>query len=430
MSRKISIGAAISIAAISAAVTVTLTYSLAMQNFNAKVADVNERQAMYHKLSEIDQKARQDFVGKIDERTLTDGICAGYLAGLGDAHTTYLSAKKYKAYRNSNEAQNTGVGIRTLQDSDGNMEVIEVIPGSPAEKSGILKGDTITSIDGKEVARISYAEAVNQLDGTAGSKVTFKVLREQQPWNSRAAGVQSMNVTVTRGEYTQNTVGSSIINGNVAYFKIGRFGDNTAEDFNDRLSECIRKGVCGLVIDVRGSTGGSMAAAASVLDTLLPAGTTVSSRDRTGKISVEFTSKANGVPLPVSIVADGRTSGAAELFAADIRDFHKGLLVGRKTAGNGTKDTAIPLSDGSAMILATAEYLTAGGKTFEGTGITPDIPKDLSTAQQTLLEHNSLSLSSDAQVQTAVTALQRQGANVQRAPGSAPNGSASESAKD
>lgn len=430
MSRKISIGVAVSIAAISAAVTVTLTYSLAMKNFNAKVADVNERQAMYNKLSEIDQKARQDFVGKIDEKSLTDGICAGYLAGLGDAHTTYLSAKKYKAYRDSNEAKNTGVGIRTLQDADGNMEVIEVAPGSPAEKSGIKKGDTITSIDGKEVARISYAEAVNQLDGTAGSKVTFKILREQQPWGSGAAGVQSINVTVTRGEYTQNAVESSVINGNVAYLKISRFGDNTAEDFNDKLSECIRQGACGLVIDVRGNAGGSMEAAASVLDTLLPAGTTVSSRDRTGKVVVEYTSKSNEVALPISVVADSRTSGAAELFAADIRDFHKGLLVGQKTAGSGTKDTAIPLSDGSAMILATAEYLTAGGITYDGIGIAPDISKDLAAEQQTQLEHNDLLPSADAQVQTAVTALQRQGAKVLQTPGSVPNGSASESAKD
>ncbi len=87
MSRKISIGAAISVAAISAAVTVTLTYSFAMNSFNAKVADVNERQAMYTKLNEIDRKARQDYVGRIDEKSLTDALCAGYLSGLGDSHS-------------------------------------------------------------------------------------------------------------------------------------------------------------------------------------------------------------------------------------------------------------------------------------------------------------------------------------------------------
>ena len=354
MSRKISIGAAISVAAISAAVTVTLTYSFAMDSFNAKVADVNERQAMYTKLSEIDRKARQDYVGQIDEKTLTDAICAGYLSGLGNSRSQYLSAKKYKEYRSYTDAKNIGVGIQTIQDGDGNMEVVGVIPGSPAEKAGIRKGDTVTQVDSKEVVRITYAEAVQSLDGAAGSHISFKILRENDGSTALAAGVRSLNVTVTRGEYTQRTVESDVINGNAGYLRISRFSQNTADDFNDAVSVLVNRGVCGLVIDLRGNPGGSMEAAASVLDTLLPAGTTVSSRDRNGKTTVEYTSKANEISLPMSVLVDNRTSGAAELFAADIRDFKKGLLVGEKTAGVGTKDTAVPLSDGSAMILATA----------------------------------------------------------------------------
>ena len=431
MSRKISIGAAISIAAISAAVTVTLTYSFAMNSFNAKVADVNERQAMYTKLSEIDRKARQDFVGRIDEKNLTDAICAGYLSGLGDQHSRYLSAEKYKEYRSYTNAKNIGVGIQTVQDGDGNMEVVAVIPGSPAEKAGILKGDTVTQINGKEVVRITYAAAVQSLDGAAGSRISFKILRERKEKNtSAAAGVQSLNVAVTRGEYTQRTVESDVVSGNAGYLRISRFSGNTADDFNDAVSDLVNRGVCGLVIDLRGNADGSMEAAASVLDTLLPAGTTVSSRDRNGKTVVEYTSKANEISLPMSVLVDGRTSGAAELCAADIRDFKKGLLVGEKTAGAGTKDTVVPLSDGSAMVLSTAEYLTAGGKTFDGTGIGVDLPKSLTADEQTLFERNSLAYADDPQLQTAVAALQRQGANVKQLPGTVSSGTASESAKD
>lgn len=417
MGRKISIGAAVSVAAVSAAITVTLTYSYAMKSFNAKVADVNERQAMYTKLGEIDQKARQDYVGKIDEAALTDGICTGYLAGLGDSHSQYLSAKKYQAYRNSADSKSTGVGIRTVQDADGNMEVIEVFPGSPAEKAGVRKGDTITRVGGEEVARITYAAAVNELDGTAGTQARFKILRTGAGASS-AAGVQSLDLTVTRGEYTQQMLESSLINGNAAYFKIIQFGANTADDFNSALSSLMRRGAAGIVLDLRDNSGGSMEAAAAVLDTLLPAGNTVTSRDRAGKVTVEYTSRANEAGLPVSVLVNGRTSGAAELFAADVRDFKKGLLVGENTAGNGTKDTAVPLSDGSAMILSTAVYLTPGGRTFDGAGIGVDITKSLDEGQRRLFETNSLSPSDDAQVQTAVSALIRQGAAVEREPGS------------
>lgn len=96
MSKKLSLGAAVALVAVSAAVTVSLTYVYAMKNFNAKMADVNERQAMYTKLSEIDQKARQEYIGTINETTLNDGICAGYLAGLGDSHAKYLSAENIR----------------------------------------------------------------------------------------------------------------------------------------------------------------------------------------------------------------------------------------------------------------------------------------------------------------------------------------------
>lgn len=433
MSKRFSLGAVVSVAAISAAVTITLTYNFAMNSFNAKVADVNERQAMYTKLSEIDRKARQDYVGRIDEKNLTDAVCAGYISGLGDSRSQYLSAKKYKQYLSYTDAKNVGVGIDTIQDADGNMQVISVASGSPGEKAGIKKGDTIIKIDNKEVVRITYAEAVQELDGAAGTQISFKLLRAaagDASASSSADGVNTVSVTVTRGEYTQHTVESGVINGNVGYLRIRRFSQNTPDDFNSSVAGLVNKGACGLVIDLRGNAGGSMSAAASVLDTLLPAGTIVSVRDRSGKTTVEYTSKSNEISLPVSIVVDNRTSGASELFAADIRDFKKGLLIGEKTAGIGTKETAVPLSDGSAMILATAEYLTAGGKIFDGAGIQPDIAKSLSAKDEEEFDRNSLPASSDPQVQTAVTGLQRQGAKVKQAPGSAPTSDVSEAAKD
>ena len=203
MSKKISLGAGIALVAVTAAVTVSLTYNYAMSNFNSKVADVNERQAMYTKLSEIDQKTRQEFIGEIDETTLMDGICAGYVAGLSDSQAKYLSAENYKLYQNSASGKYVGVGISTMRDDDGNMEVIDVTPNSPAERSGIKKGDTIVSIDDKEVVRLTYGDAVNKLDGKAGTNIKFGILR---PAEEEGGQAESLTLTVTRGEYTQQTI--------------------------------------------------------------------------------------------------------------------------------------------------------------------------------------------------------------------------------
>lgn len=430
MSRKISLGAAVSAAAIASAVTVSLTYSYAMNSFNSKVADINERQAMYTKLSEIDQKARQDYIGKINETALTDGICAGYLAGLGDSHAQYLSAQKYKAYLGASKSSNTGVGVTTLQDDDGNMEVIEVMSGSPAEKAGIRQGDTIVAVGGKEIPRITYAAALNELEGTAGTKITLTVLHASASSASSASAAKPEEITVTRGEYTLRTLSYSLINGNVGYIRISQFRSGTASDFNNAVSALVRKRPAGLVIDLRGNAGGLVSGAAAALDTLLPAGNTVESRDKSGKITVEYTSGTNEVDLPISVVVNGGTSGAAELFAEDVRSFKKGLSVGEQTAGNAMKDAVTPLSDGSAMIVSVAEYLPAGGRSFLDTGVGIDINKSLAADQQALLERNRLEPSADAQVQAAVTALARQGAQVQQLPGTqqAASGTASSGA--
>lgn len=417
MSRKLSLGAAVALVAVSAAITVSLTYVYAMKNFNAKVADVNERQAMYNKLSEIDQKARQEYVGTIDETTLNDGICAGYLAGLGDSHAKYMSAEKYKAYLSANKEKTIGVGVKTIRDSDGNMEVIQVLPNSAAEKSGIKKGDTIVSVDDKEVVRLTYGDALNGLDGIAGSKVKLGILRKTA--DGDATKTQTLSITVTRAEYTDQTLTSSTINGNVAYLKISEFTDTNADQFNSALAAQVKNGVAGIVIDLRSNSGGSMKGMAAMLDTLLPAGNTVSYQDKSGKITVEYTSTSNAVSLPVSVIVDKNTLGAAELFAADIRDYKKGLLVGEKTAGYGTKDEVVALSDGSAMTISVANYLTLNGTAFGGKGIDVDVSKQLTEAQQAQLVRNQLPAESDPQLQAALSALIRQGAGVQKVPGSA-----------
>jgi carboxyl-terminal processing protease len=424
MSRKVSLGAAVALVAVSAAVTVSLTYVYAMNNFNTKVKDINARQAMYTKLSEIDQKTRQDYIGKIDESALNDGICAGYLAGLGDSHAKYMSAEKYKAYRSGNSTKSIGVGIKTVQDADGNMDVTEVMPNSPAEKSGIKKGDTIVSIDGKEIIRMTYGDAVNKLDGIAGSKVKFGILRKSDAADTASSAAdasetaesqkaESLTITVTRAEYTEQTMTSSMINGNVAYFKISEFTDDSAEEFNSTLAARMKAGAAGIVIDLRNNPGGSVKGMAEILDTLLPAGTTVSYKNKEGKTTVEYTSTSNEVSLPISVIVDGSTYGAAEIFASDIKDYKKGLLVGEKTAGYGTKDDVVPLSDGSAIIISVANYLTLNGNVFSGKGIEPDVEKKLNDSQKELLLKNQLDVKQDPQVQAAVSALIRQGAAVQ-----------------
>ena len=401
-------------AAAAAAVTVSLTYVYAMNSFNSKVADVNERQAMYAKLSEIDQKARQEYVGEIDEQALTDAICAGYVAGLGDSGAKYYSAARYQEYRAGLTGRNVGVGVSTVQDEDGNMEIVDVLPGSAAEKAGLQAGDVVLAIDGREVIRLTYGEAVNKLDGTAGTTVELSVLR---PAAEEGGQAETLSFTVTRAEYVQRSVTSAVINGNVGYLAVSQFREDGSSAFSEALSSLLKQGVVGLVIDLRNNSGGDMQAMAESLDMLIPAGSTVTSRDSSGTETVEYTSSANEIGVPVSVLVNGSTYGAAELFAADVQDYGKGLVVGEQTAGSGEKLEIIPLSDGSAIMLPIAEYLRIGGAEISGSGVTPDVEKSLDESQAALLLRRRLEPQDDAQVQAAVTALVQQGAAVSEQPG-------------
>lgn len=419
MSKKISLGAALALLAIIAAIAVSLTYVFAMSQFNDKVADINERQAMYVKLSEIDQKVRKDFIGTIDETALNDGIAAGYISGLKDINGRYMSAEQYKEYLNSSESngKSVGVGVYTIQDQDGNMEIIEVLPGSAAEKSGLKKGDTIIAVDESDVIRITYATALSRMEGTSGSSVNLDVLRTTVA-DDGTESVEKRTFSVVRTEYQAKTVTAEVINGNVGYIALNSFRESGVEDFQDAVDQFTEQNVSGLVIDLRNNSGGSIEAMAEMLDILLPSGNTVTYIDKNGDKIVEYQSDAKQTVLPISVVVNQGTYSEAELFAQAIRDFNKGLLIGEKTSGYGSKDEVLPLSDGSAMILSTGYYIGADGATFNGEGLEVDIDSTLSTDAQEKLKRRNLPYAEDIQIQAAVTALLRQGAEVQEVPGS------------
>ncbi len=412
--KKISIGTAVALAAMTAAVTVSLTYLYAMDRFNSKVADVNERQSMYAKLNEIDQKVRRDAVGELDETALKDAICAGYVAGLGDANAKYLSAEKYRIYLQGDVEKSTGVGLRTVQDEDGNMEVIEVLPNSSAEEAGMKQGDVIVAIDGKEVVRLTYGEAVSYLDGAAGTSVTFRVLRASDKEDGQ---LEQLDFTMERREYTSTSVHYKVVNGNVGYIAVNSFSSNTEEEMQQAVEALQKEKVCGIVLDLRNNAGGSMDSMIQASKWFLPAGSAARYVNSSGETVEEYTAGSDQLGLPLSVLVDDTTHGPAEVLAADIRDGKAGTLVGTTTAGNGSRQETIQLSDGSALILTVGYYIDAQGNSLYGKGVQPDREVTLSVLDKKVLLHGMLEPYDDAQLQTAVTALIESGAAVQEVPG-------------
>lgn len=404
MKKRISIGGMIALMALTAAVTVSLCYPYAMGRFNKTVADLNERQAMYQILSEIDQKVRSEYLGDIDEEKLKDGMCAGYLAGLLDAGGQYLSAEKYKEYQSGKNEKFVGVGIETVEDEDGNMLVVEVLPNTPAERGGLQKGDAIFRVDGSDVKRIGFSTAQGRLEGEIGTKVAISYLRAESSGEEEEPPAV-YTVELTRNAYQAQPVRCRMLDGGVGYAVVASFEPGALEAFQQGISALLEEGMQRLIIDVRNNADGDVEEAARTLDWLLPAGNLISTVDREGEETVVYTSDAKELGLPMAVIVNDGTGGAAELFAAAIQDYKKGVLVGDTTAGRGTKDTVIQLSDGSAFILPVAYYVTPGSGIFTGSGIKPSVQVALTKDQRDQLNRRSLAEENDPQLQSAFTAV-------------------------
>lgn len=408
--RKISWAAAGALMLLSAAVTVSLTYTYAMDRFNQKVSDVNEREAQYHKLSEIDEQVRNRFVGQVDDSTLRDGLCAGYAAGLSNANVRYMTAEKYADYEASHQRTSVGVGINTVMDSDGNMEIVEVYTGSSAQTAGLQKGDVIVAMDGKEVSRIGYVDAVSLLDGADGSELKMTVLRPGEEES------ETLSFTVQRTAYTAASVSHQRINGNVGYIRISMFAANSYTAFENALTDLEADGeLCGLVIDLRGNSDTRTEQMEKIADRLLPAGEIIRTVDKNGETAQSILSDARSVSIPVTVIVDSGTSGAAEVLASALHDAEY-ETVGSDTAGTAQVTEVALLSDGSALFLPTQNYVNQSGEVLYGTGVKADIPIQVGEAENEAFLRRQLNPQEDSLVQSAVTRLIAKDADVQEVP--------------
>lgn len=361
MGKKITLGTAITLIIIAIAITISLTMVLALRNFNEKVSSITERENMFAKFTEIDNYVRQNR-GDIDEEELMDSVAKGYLSGIDDPYALYMSAEAYSAYVAASSQTVAGVGISASMDSDGYMLVGKVYEGSTAASAGILPGDLIIKVDDINLSADTYADAEALLIGEAGTKVTLKVRRNGE----------DTEMEITRRVLTPTNV-ATIAFDNHYYIRVDNFTENTPDQFSKAVEKAISAGAQYLVFDVRSVSSGLISSAATILDRLVGSGDMLYVEYNDGSKETLYTSNSRETDIPMVVLVNEGTSGAAEFFAAGLRDFGKAKIVGTQTAGVGSLQKIYKLDDGSAIQLTIGKYYLASSKTaWEGVGITPD----------------------------------------------------------
>jgi carboxyl-terminal processing protease len=338
---------------------------------------------------------------------MTEGAIEGMLDSLGDiGHTAYLTREQLQGLKEALKGNFEGVGARMTVRKQL-PTVVQVMPGSPARKGGLRPGDVLLEVNGKPVPGLSLKRVAEIVRGPAGSKVTLKV----------AHGGTTRTLNLVRAKVDVPAVSWRMLPGRpVAHVAVQEFAERAGAELEQVLKEARQRGAKGLIVDVRGNQGGLKDQAVAVTSQFLKDGDVFLERDRDGKeTAVPVKPGGEATDIPLVLLIDEGTASSAEIFAGAIQDHKRGKLVGTKTYGTGTVLREFGLSDGSAILLAVAEWLTPNGRQIWHKGIRPDVevtmPADASILlpdEQTDLTAESLAKSEDRQLLKGLDVLEEE----------------------
>jgi carboxyl-terminal processing protease len=286
-----------------------------------------------------------------------------------DPHSEFLESKDNAELEEDLSGEFGGVGIQ-VEVRAGKIVVIAPMPGTPADRAGIRRGDEITSIDGQLVAGSSGMDVVvDRLRGKPHTRVALGV--------SRPAERRSFAVTLEREVIKVDSVThAAVLQGDVGYVLVTEFSEHTGEQFANAVDGLLKKNINSLVIDLRNNPGGLLDAAVEVAEPFFGKGELiVSTRGRKPSDQEEFRSEADGRPLdlPVAILINQDTASAAEIVTGALKDRAKAVVVGERSFGKGSVQSIIKLKNGEGLRLTTAKYYTPSGLSLHQKGVTPNV---------------------------------------------------------
>lgn len=309
----------------------------------------------------------------VSDQKISEYAAKGMVSALGDKYSVYYTDEEYEAAMNSVEGVYVGIGVTVSQEPDTNRKIIqEVQKGKPGEKAGLKEGDEIQKVNGTDVTSMSLTDTVNLIQNKEGKKSVLGISRVE---NGKKT---TFDVTVTCEEIVNQSVSSWMLSDGIGYLRISEFDNKTVGQFEEAVKKLEEKNQKGMIVDVRKNGGGSLSAAVTILDELLPKGKLITekSRDKGDKVYESTDEKHFDKPLVVLI--DQSSASASEVFAGTLQDRGAASLVGVKSFGKGIVQTIYSLKNscGGGIKLTTGEYLLPSGRSIHEKGLTPDVESE------------------------------------------------------
>jgi len=316
------------------------------------------------------QKSYVDHAAAQPEQ-LTYGAISGMVDALGDTgHSRFLTPDMLKAENNFTQGQFEGIGVE-VEAKDNRLVVVAPIDGSPAQQAGLRPGDIILQVNGDDITGAPLEQAIERILGPAGTQVTLTILQSSDG--------HTRQITLTRAHITLHNVTWQQLPGTtIAHLRLAAFSQGVSPELQKALTDIRQQGMTAIILDLRNDPGGLLDEAVNTASQFLSSGNVLEEKNARGQITL-VPVKLHGVAtdLPMVVLINGGTASAAEITAGALQDAHRADLVGETTFGTGTVLEQFHLSDGSALLLATEEWLTPAGRVIWHKGIGPDVSVSL-----------------------------------------------------
>lgn len=326
-------------------------------------------------ITKVMELIRKDYVDsdKVAYTNLAYGALHGMLNSL-DPHSQFMEPAAYQDMKDDTEGKFGGLGIVISMSKEGFLTVVAPMEDTPGARAGLLPGDRIIKIEGKMTDKMSLQDAVRQLRGDPGTKVTLSVYRQK----AKNPSEKIKDYTIERAEIKVESVkDAKIIEDGIGYVRITQFNEPTADEFEKALTKLEKQGMDALIIDLRNNPGGLLESARRIASKFVPSGKIIVTTEGRNPAQNPPPYRADGrkprLDYPIVILVNNGSASGSEIVAGALQDLKRAVLVGETTFGKGSVQSILQLPDGSAIRLTTAKYYTPSHKVIHEHGVTPDI---------------------------------------------------------
>ena len=311
----------------------------------------------------------------VNNEVLIDHAIKGMLSGL-DPHTTYLPPQQLKDLTTDTSGKFGGIGV-VISNQSNRLEIVEVMPNSPAARAAVQSGECIYAIDGIVLTPANTEDLLSKMRGSPGSSLRLELYFPDTQKNPNAKP-KTRSVHITREIIRNSSIAHALLSPGYVYLKIGVFQEDTGEEADAALrtyEQQFNGKLLGLILDLRNNPGGLLEQAVKVTNLFIDSGIIVSTigRDKT-KQEVEYATKRMTHPMvPLVVLVNEGSASASEIVAGALQDHDRALIMGTKTFGKGSVQSIVPLPNDGGIKVTIARYYTSKGRSIQAKGITPDI---------------------------------------------------------